>query len=68
MMVDGTQGTSFGDELVQAINTFGNIYEAARYYNSGEVDEYDMNNGEGATNSYVDDIACRMTGLRGLEL
>jgi glucan 1,3-beta-glucosidase len=62
MVVDGTQGTSFGDGLVQAINMFGNIYEAARYYNSGEVDESDLNNGEGATNSYVNDIACRMTG------
>ncbi|KAF2095560.1 pectin lyase-like protein [Rhizodiscina lignyota] len=62
MVVDGTQGTSQGDGLVQAINIYGNIYEAARYYNSGEVDESDLNNGEGATNTYVTDVANRMTG------
>ncbi|KIM96920.1 hypothetical protein OIDMADRAFT_204668 [Oidiodendron maius Zn] len=64
MVVDGTQGTPYGSGLVQGINIYGNIYEcqAARYYNSGEVDKSDLNNKMGATASYVSDIANRMTG------
>ncbi|TVY71427.1 hypothetical protein LSUE1_G006464 [Lachnellula suecica] len=62
MIIDGTQGTAKGDGLVQCINQYGNIYEAARCYNSGTVDPSDLNNGEGATSSYVNDIANRMTG------
>ncbi|QKX54151.1 uncharacterized protein TRUGW13939_01235 [Talaromyces rugulosus] len=62
MIIDGAQGTSDGDGLVQCINQYGNIYEAARCYNSGSVDSSDLNDGEGATNSYVNDIANRMTG------
>lgn len=63
MVIDGTQGTYSGSDcLVLGINMFGNIYSAARYYNSGEVDSSDLNNGEGSTNSYVNDIANRMTG------
>ncbi|KAL7899944.1 hypothetical protein HDV63DRAFT_416638 [Trichoderma sp. SZMC 28014] len=62
MVIDGTQGTADGDGLVQCINTYGNIYEAARCYNSGTVDSGNLNNAEGATASYVNDIANRMTG------
>ncbi|KAH8690724.1 hypothetical protein BGW36DRAFT_401098 [Talaromyces proteolyticus] len=62
MIIDGTQGTSDGDGLVQCINQYGNIYEAARCYNSGSVDSSNLNNGEGATDSYVNDIANRMSG------
>lgn len=62
MIIDGTQGTADGDGLVQCINQYGNIYEAARCYNSGAVDASNLNNGEGATASYVNDIANRMTG------
>ncbi|TAQ89314.1 hypothetical protein B7494_g2359 [Chlorociboria aeruginascens] len=62
MIIDGTQGTAQGDGLVQCINQYGNIYEAARCYNSGSVDSSNLNDGEGATASYVNDIANRMTG------
>jgi len=62
MVIDGTQGTALGDGLVQCINQYGNIYEAARCYNSGSVDSGNLNDGEGATDSYVNDIANRMTG------
>ncbi|RAO69016.1 uncharacterized protein BHQ10_005028 [Talaromyces amestolkiae] len=62
MIIDGTQGTADGDGLVQCINQYGNIYEAARCYNSGSVDSSNLNNGEGATDSYVNDIANRLTG------
>lgn len=62
MIVDGTQGTTKGDGLVQCINQYGNIYEAARCYNSGQVNKSNLNDAEGATPSYVTDIANRMTG------
>ncbi|KAL7930650.1 hypothetical protein V8C35DRAFT_131997 [Trichoderma chlorosporum] len=62
MVIDGTQGTALGDGLVQCINQYGNIYEAARCYNSGSVNAGNLNDGQGATPSYVNDIANRMTG------
>jgi len=62
MIVDGTQGTSSGDGLVQCINQYGNIYEAARCYNSGSVDAGNLNDAQGATASYVSDIGNWMTG------
>lgn len=62
MVIDGVQGTSTGPGLVQAVNKYGNIYEAAREYNSGVVDHDDLNAGMGATAGYVLDIANRMTG------
>jgi len=64
MIVDGTQGTIHGDGLVQLINKYGNIYEAAREYNSGPngVDKSNLNNGGVATAAYVSDIANKMTG------
>ncbi|KAH8810978.1 hypothetical protein F5884DRAFT_263494 [Xylogone sp. PMI_703] len=62
MVIDGTQGTTAGDGLVQGINRYGNIYEAARYYNSGQVNSGNLNDGQGATASYVNDIANRLTG------
>ena len=63
MVRDGTQGTSSGDGLVQLINKYGNIWSAARAYNSGSIaSSGDLNNGNGATASYVNDIANRLTG------
>ncbi|KAI9733614.1 MAG: hypothetical protein M1834_003216 [Cirrosporium novae-zelandiae] len=62
MVMDGTQGTLSGDGLVQCINRYGNIYEAARCYNSGSVDSSDVNYPFTSTASYVNDIANRMTG------
>jgi hypothetical protein len=64
MIVDGTQGTSSGDGLVQCLNQFGNHFEAARCYNSGSlgVTKSDLNNGGVATASYVNDVANRLMG------
>lgn len=62
MIIDGTQGTNSGGGAVQGINMFGNIYEAARWYDSGSIDSKDLNNGITATASYVVDIANRLTG------
>ena len=63
MVKDGTQGTPHGDGLTQGINQAGNIYTAARIYNSGSVaPNGDLSNGNGATPCYVSDIANRLTG------
>lgn len=62
MIADGTQGTSYGGGAVQGINQYGNIYDAARLYNSGSDKGSDLNAAEGATASYVVDIANRLTG------
>lgn len=63
MIQDGTQGTAAGDGLVQLINQYGNLYAAARAYNSGSIaSDGNLNNANGATASYVTDIANRLTG------
>lgn len=62
MIIDGTQGTRLGDGLTQCINYYGNVYEAARCYNSGTVAKDDLNNPFPSTASYVNDIGNRLTG------
>lgn len=63
MIRDGVQGTgASGPSLVKGLNRFANIYEAARNYNSGCVNEKNMNDGISSTETYVVDIANRMTG------
>ncbi|KAG0652805.1 hypothetical protein D0Z07_0645 [Hyphodiscus hymeniophilus] len=73
MVVDGTQGTSQGPGLVQWFNdvdgvsgkTGGNPYSVARGYNSGTIDFSNLSDAEGATASYVSDIANRLQGWNG---
>jgi glucan 1,3-beta-glucosidase len=68
MIIDGTQGTSFGPGLVQWFNndpevngnTGGNPYNVVRGYNSGSIDFNDLSDPQGATDSYVSDIANRL--------
>lgn len=62
MVRDGVEGTKFGDGLTQLMRRYGNIYAALRGYNSGSVDQTNLSNGLGATNSYVSDIANRLMG------
>ncbi len=62
MVRDGTEGTKYGDGLKQLLGRYGNIYAAFRGYNSGSVDQSNLSNGLGATNSYVSDIANRLMG------
>ncbi|RFU32374.1 Beta-glucosidase/Glucan 1,3-beta-glucosidase/Glucan endo-1,3-beta-D-glucosidase, partial [Scytalidium lignicola] len=69
MVKDGTQGTSQGGGLVQWFNdqnvgasTNGNPYEVARGYNSGSINYNDLSDAQGATASYVSDIANRVQG------
>lgn len=50
------------------LDEFGNhwsgetIWPAVRRYNSGHVDVSDLSDGQGATHSYVSDIANRVKG------
>jgi len=63
MITDGTQGTAYGDGLVQLINAHGDYYTAFRAYNSGSVSaDGNLSNGNGATPCYVSDIANRLRG------
>ena len=63
MVIDGTQGTAYGDGLVQLINQYGNYWSALRAYNSGSIAASgDLSDANGATKCYVTDIANRLTG------
>jgi LysM repeat protein len=62
MVRDGTEGTKDGAGLKQLIAKHGNYYSAFRAYNSGSVEERDLNNPVGATASYVRDAANRLMG------
>jgi LysM domain len=62
MVRDGTTGTSDGDGLKQCFEHQGNWYAAFREYNSGQVNQGDMNDPVGATSGYVKDAANRLMG------
>lgn len=63
MIIDGTQGTAYGDGLVQLISRYGDYYSAARAYNSGSIAaDGDLSDANGATKCYVSDVANRLTG------
>lgn len=62
MVRDGTSGTPAGDGLAQCINqsnrnNVADFYRAARIYNSGRLNEGDLNDPVGATRCYSSDIA-----------
>ncbi|CAZ84509.1 unnamed protein product [Tuber melanosporum] len=75
MVRDGTQGTAQGPGYVQWISqniqteyagdTEGNVYQAARGYNSGQINFADLSDPKGATGSYVSDLANRLQGWNG---
>jgi LysM repeat protein len=62
MVRDGTEGTASGDGLKQCFQHQGNWYAAFREYNSGSVNPADMNDGLGATATYVQSTANRLMG------
>ena len=62
MVRDGTEGTSSGDGLKQLYARYQNYYEAFRGYNSGSVDQNDLNDPVGATGTYVQSVANRLMG------
>ena len=63
MIWAGTQ--HFKDNLEQEGDGWDatTIYTALRLYNSGSVNEDDLSDGMGATDSYVSDIANRLQGV-----
>lgn len=62
MVRDGTVGTANGPGLLQAYQAEGNWYAAFRKYNSGSVDQTNLNNPLGATADYVQKVANRLMG------
>ncbi|KAH6704056.1 exo-beta-1,3-glucanase [Leptodontidium sp. MPI-SDFR-AT-0119] len=70
MVREGTAGTNFGDGLAGTMNIatstsgWGSraVYMAARLYNSGSVNQGNMNDPFTATPCYAMDIANRLTG------
>ncbi|CZR63171.1 uncharacterized protein PAC_13068 [Phialocephala subalpina] len=66
MVRDGTEGTYYkqggGPGLKQDYAQTGNWYAAARVYNSGSVNLYQLNDALGATANYVRDFANRLMG------
>jgi LysM repeat protein len=62
MVRDGTTGTRDGDGLKQCFAHNGNWYAAFREYNSGQVNQNELNDPQGATPGYVKDAANRLMG------
>lgn len=62
MIKDGVEGTASGFGLKQAYAQYGNYYMAMRKYNSGSVDESNLNDGLGATGDYVNEVANKLMG------
>jgi LysM repeat protein len=62
--VEGVSGPNGGDGLKQLLQRYGNVFVAFRGYNSGDggINFNDLSAGNGATNSYVSDIANRLMG------
>jgi len=64
MIQDGIMGTQFGNGILQCRKTYGNIWAAARCYNSGSVDVSNLSDGITSTGSYVSDVANRLRGAK----
>lgn len=62
MVRDGTEGTKHGSGLKQLRAKYGNYYTAFRAYNSGSVNEKELNDPVGATADYVQETANRLMG------
>jgi hypothetical protein len=63
MVMAGTQHFKGNLEQCGDADDASTIYRALRLYNSGSIDEDNLSDGEGATDSYVSDIANRLQGL-----
>ncbi|KAH8651545.1 hypothetical protein BGZ60DRAFT_361833, partial [Tricladium varicosporioides] len=62
MIRDGSEGSSNGPGLKQALAQYGNYYIAFRTYNSGSPNLADLNDARGATGDYVQKMANRLMG------
>ena len=64
MVKDGTEGTKTGDGLKQCLERYGNHHECFRAYNSGSVNQNDLNEHVGATANYVRNATNRLMGYQ----
>jgi hypothetical protein len=62
MVMAGTKHYKGNLEQLDNRDTASTIYRALRLYNSGFIDESNLSDGKGATDSYVSDIANRLQG------
>lgn len=62
MIKAGTLHFKANLEQLDNQDTASTIYRALRLYNSGSLDDSNLSNGLGATNSYVSDVANRLQG------
>ena len=59
----GTRHYKANLQQLDDADTATTIYRALRLYNSGSINEANLSDGVGATDSYVSDIANRLQGL-----
>jgi hypothetical protein len=62
MVMAGTQHFKGNLQQLDDKDTATTIYRALRLYNSGSIDENNLSEGKGATDSYVSDICNRLQG------
>ena len=62
MVMAGTKHYKANLEQLDNADTATTIYRALRLYNSGSINEANLSDGKGATDSYVSDIANRLQG------
>jgi hypothetical protein len=63
MVMAGTRHYKANLQQLDDADTATTIYRALRLYNSGSINEANLSDGVGATDSYVSDIANRLQGL-----
>jgi len=62
MVVAGTKHFKANLQQLDDKDTASTIYRALRLYNSGSINEGNLSDGKGATESYVSDLANRLQG------
>ena len=62
MVMAGTKHFKGNLQQVGDADSATTIYRALRLYNSGSIDESNLSDGKGATDSYVSDICNRLQG------
>ena len=67
MVKAGTEHFKANLEQLDNQDTASTIYRALRLYNSGSLDDSNLSNGLGATESYVSDVANRLQGHKDTE-
>lgn len=62
MVLAGTKHFKANLQQLDDKDTASTIYRALRLYNSGSINENNLSDGKGATDSYVSDLANRLQG------